>query len=192
MSGDGLIERLRATRATLVANSPQDRAVRDAIMELERLRDVQPYPVPAPNDGSIRVGGRRYQRFNGTWMVQPPMLRGYVPADPVACDWLDEIERLRHERGAAHEPHAGAVQTEPADVVPRITDEQRRQVADAETLTAALWELSEIYRVPLTNNVPFFDNGDPAAPVFHVGDWIQDLIDVFARFPQPQDGPHGR
>ena len=51
--------------------------------------------VPGFDGGVIRVGGRRYQRFNGTWMVQPPMLRGFVPADPVACDWLDEIERLR-------------------------------------------------------------------------------------------------
>lgn len=51
--------------------------------------------VPGFDDGVIRIGGRRYQRFNGTWMVQPPMLRGFVPADPVACHWLDEIERLR-------------------------------------------------------------------------------------------------
>lgn len=129
MSGDGLIERLRATRATLVANSPQDRAVRDAIMELERLRDVQPYPVPAPDDGSIRVAGGRYQRFNGAWMVQPPMLRGYVPADPVACDWLDEIERLRAALAIA----AGMISTlppyedqHPEAVMEMLLEEARR------------------------------------------------------------------
>lgn len=99
-------------KITILLNEDETTAVeRDAIMELERLRDVQPDPGPAPDDGGIRVAGRRYQRFNGTWMVQPPMLRGYVPVDPVACDWLDEIERLRHERGATHEPHADAVQT---------------------------------------------------------------------------------
>jgi hypothetical protein len=61
--------------------------------EIERLR-------PGFDGGVIRVGGRRYQRFNGTWMVHPPMLRGFVPADPVACDWLDEIERLRQMKRA--------------------------------------------------------------------------------------------
>ena len=33
-----IIDRLRATRATLPANCPQDRAIRDAITEIEQLR----------------------------------------------------------------------------------------------------------------------------------------------------------
>jgi hypothetical protein len=76
--------------------------------------------------------------------------------------------------------------------VPRISDHQRDRVADADTLVEALWELAEIYRVPLTNNVPFLEDGDPDRPVFHIGNWIQDIIDVFARFPQTPDGSHGR
>ena len=33
-----IIDRLRATRATMPANCPQDRAIRDAITEIEQLR----------------------------------------------------------------------------------------------------------------------------------------------------------
>jgi len=34
-----ILTRLRITRATLVEHSPQDRAVRDAMTEIDRLRD---------------------------------------------------------------------------------------------------------------------------------------------------------
>jgi hypothetical protein len=65
--------------------------------------------------------------------------------------------------------------------IPRLTAEQRDAIDTSDSVTAALCELVDIFRIPVTNSIPFYKNGDPDLPVFELGTFLEEVIGVFER-----------
>lgn len=61
----------------------------------------------------------------------------------------------------------------PSERVPRIPPEAAKGFPGSESLIEALWFAAEVFRVPLTNNIPRFEQDDPDQPIYHVGDFIE-------------------
>ena len=66
----------------------------------------------------------------------------------------------------------------PDEMVPRITDEMRRELAESETLTEELFDLAGIFGANVTNNDPRVQDG---VPLYHVADFIGLVKEAFLR-----------
>lgn len=68
------------------------------------------------------------------------------------------------------------------DRCPKVSDEARAFLLEAETLSEALFDACGVFRIPVTNNIPWFEDGDPDKPIYHVGEFIDTIMEVFAHF----------
>lgn len=57
-------------------------------------------------------------------------------------------------------------------------------------LPTALFDLADLFRTPVTNNIPWYEGGDKNKPIYHVGEFIDEVIACFERAgwspPDPQ------
>lgn len=67
------------------------------------------------------------------------------------------------------------------DKVPKISDKAERYLAESEDLREELFDIASLFRVPVTNNIPWFEDNDPNKPIFHVGDFMDMIEKAFRR-----------
>ncbi len=68
------------------------------------------------------------------------------------------------------------------DRCPRVSSGAKDFLFESETLSEALFEACSVFRIPVTNNVPWFEDGDPDKPVYHVGEFIETIRALFEHF----------
>lgn len=64
---------------------------------------------------------------------------------------------------------------------PHITDEMKQLLAESENLGEELFEMCDIFRVPVTNNWARYEDGDKNKPIYEAGDFFQLLHEAFER-----------
>lgn len=70
----------------------------------------------------------------------------------------------------------------PAERIPRVSDEAKDYIAKrAKDLDDELLELMDLFRIPLSNNVPFFEDNDPDKPVYHIVEYLEMIEYAFKR-----------
>lgn len=71
---------------------------------------------------------------------------------------------------------------DPRDRCPAVSDEAKTFLLEAENLSEALFDLCDVFRIPVTNNIPWFEDSNPDRPIYHVGEFIETVQDIFAHF----------
>lgn len=73
--------------------------------------------------------------------------------------------------------------------VPKFEDneEGRKFLAESESLTEELFDLADYFRIPVTNNIPWYEGLDRSKPVYHVGDFIEAVLTAVFRHPEDLD-----
>ena len=98
---------------------------------------------------------------------------------------MDRTLRALVERVQAAEARAYSLAhtVNPGSTSPRTTwpndDEANEAIRDAETLVEAIWEIGEKYDVPLTNNMPRWQDGQFLR---EAGEFIHDVVTAADRF----------
>ena len=79
---------------------------------------------------------------------------------------------------------AGVAPVQPSSTVREAPDDSEADIAiaDADNLAEALWAIAEKYEVPVTNNMPRWQDG---SYLRHIGEFIGDIKKAAAAFPQP-------
>ncbi len=79
---------------------------------------------------------------------------------------------------------AGVAPVQPSSTVSEAPDDSEADIAiaDADNLAEALWAIAEKYEVPVTNNMPRWQDG---SYLRHIGEFIGDIKKAAAAFPQP-------
>lgn len=70
---------------------------------------------------------------------------------------------------------------DPRNRHPLVGDGARTYMAGSENLTEALFEITDLFRVPVTNNIPWFEDGDIDRPIYHVSEFIELVEEAFVR-----------
>lgn len=88
--------------------------------------------------------------------------------------------RYSEDPATAAQGHPDAAEVR--DRVPKVSDEAKAFLMEAETLSEALFDACDVFRIPVTNNIPWFEDGDPDKPVYHVGEFIEVVMGLFEHF----------
>ncbi len=70
----------------------------------------------------------------------------------------------------------------PRDRCPSVSEKAIEFLMEAEGLEEALFDLCDLFRVPVTNNTPWFEDGDINKPIYEVGEFIGIVKDLFRKF----------
>lgn len=65
------------------------------------------------------------------------------------------------------------------DRQPSVSDHAKKFILEAENVEEALFDLCSLFRIPVTNNTSWFEDGDINKPVYHVGEFVELVKDCF-------------
>lgn len=68
-----------------------------------------------------------------------------------------------------------------SDRGPRLSANAKAYIASAEDIDEALFAIADVFRVPLTNNIPRFEDDDPNLAIYHAGDFVEQVCEAFRR-----------
>lgn len=72
--------------------------------------------------------------------------------------------------------------TDPRERCPRVSQKAIDFLLEAESLQEALFDLSFLFRIPVTNNIPWFEDADIDKPVYEAGEFTDTVIKLFEHF----------
>ena len=67
----------------------------------------------------------------------------------------------------------------PKDRCPSVSPGAEKFILEGESVASSLFELADVFRIPVTNNIPWFEDGDIDRPIYHVGEFIEIVEKVF-------------
>lgn len=112
----------------------------------------------------------------------------FMQSEDRAADALgaEKAEKAPSSRGYSDDPALAAE----GERCPVVSASAKKFLAEAEDLPTALFDLADLFRTPVTNNIPWYEGGDKNKPIYHVGEFIDEVIACFERAgwspPDPQ------
>lgn len=68
------------------------------------------------------------------------------------------------------------------ETYPSVSSSAMEFLLESDVLREALFGLADLFRIPLTNNLPWYEDGDKNKPVYMVTDFIEVVEELFLHF----------
>lgn len=120
---------------------------------------------------------KQFQKYRctGEWYYEHPDIRTLIEN----LRGTGKNTMIQYSKDYALRANGDPFAKKPRDRVPSLGDGALEFLMESETLEEALFATADLFRVPVTNNIPWFEDQNPDKPVYHVGDYIGVIRELF-------------